>query len=137
MGQKIASIKMKSMIQQHGILDGMHKTYTGKVAYKNNQWYIRYHDQDLGNTMIKYDVLENVLSVSYDSQQNRKWVFSLDKMTHLLYHLPQGIVYLDIHTKDLTFVEQNEDGQMHIALNYILKDEKNIFGEYQITYTIS
>lgn len=135
MGQKVVSIKMKSMIKQHGVIDGIHKKYTGKLAQKNNQWYVRYHDTDLGNTLLKYDVIDKVLSVSYDSQQNRKWLFTLDKVTHLPYQLPQGTVLLEIHTKNLEFIEK--DNRISIVLNYILRYETNVFGEYQITYTIS
>lgn len=134
MGQKIVSIKMKSIIKQHGIIDGMHKTYTGKLAQKNNQWYMRYHDTDLGNTLLKYDMLEKMLSVSYESQQNRKWLFSLDKTTHLPYQLPQGTVLLDITTQKLLFEEKDE--HITIELAYTLRHDAAIFGEYTITYTV-
>lgn len=106
------------------------KEYHGFISLKNNNFYMQYKDDEIGNILVKINEKFDEIIVNYVNQ-HKKMIFNNTKETQLLYDQ----LLLKIKTQ-LISLNMKSNLNYDIFIKYKLFHENNRLGIYELKYEI-
>lgn len=106
------------------------KEYRGFISLKNNNFYMQYKDDEIGNILVKINEKFDEIIVNYVNQ-HKKMIFNHTKETQLLYDQ----LLLKIKTQ-LISLNMKSNLNYDIFIKYKLFHENNRLGIYELKYEI-
>lgn len=106
------------------------KEYRGFISLKNNNFYMQYKDDEIGNILVKINEKFDEIIVNYVNQ-HKKMIFNNSKETQLLYDQ----LLLKIKTQ-LISLNRKSHLNYDMFIKYKLFHENNRLGIYELKYEI-
>ena len=99
---------------------------TGEYYLKNGKHYILYDEQlapEDGITKNTIKIGDGFVELKKRGSSECTMIFEVGKKTHTKYQTPIGPLFMGVHTKDLSFMEKEEEIEIGIAFHLEVEGE--------------